>query len=388
MTSKDKHQKHVALHKPELGEFGRNELAFLGAPCGVIQELARYLISNLSENFSLAYVDAEHPAERASEGEEENETEDFGRLRMTDKQTHIRFENFHPLSTFDRRAIFSQEDLVIINGNHYQSSSQVLIIHPGKNMEKKLDRLKDVKLIILDDKIADIPEFLKPVLPAWREIPVLRLGDKQDILRWTRSWLGQRTAALHGLVLVGGESKRMRKDKGGLNYHGKSQREHVFDLLSSFCAETFISCNAQQARALDGKSPLIEDLFINLGPMGGILSAFRANPNGAWLVLACDLPYLSDKTLRYLMAHRNPSKIATAFVDPKGEFPEPLISIWEPKSYPLLLQYLSQGLSCPRKVLINADVELLRAPDNKELVNVNHPEEYEAVLNDILNQKA
>lgn len=387
MTSKDKHQKHVALTKPELGEFGRNELAFLGAPCGVIQELARYLISHLSESFSLGYVDAEHPAERANAGQEDNETEDFGRLRMTDKQTHIRFEKFHPLSTFDRRAIFSQEDLVIINGNHFQSSSQVLIIHPGKNMEKKLDRLKDVKLIILDEKIADIPEFLEPILPAWREIPVLRLGDKQDILCWTRSWLVQRTAALHGLVLVGGESKRMRKDKGGLNYHGKSQREHVFDLLSSFCAETFISCNQQQARALGGKSPLIEDLFINLGPMGGILSAFRANPNCAWLVLACDLPYLSDKTLRYLMAHRNPSKIATAFVDPKGEFPEPLISIWEPKSYPVLLQYLSQGISCPRKVLINADVELLRAPDNKELVNVNHPEEYEAVLNDLSNQK-
>src|SRR5690606_17420015 len=157
--------------------------------------------------------------------------------------------------------------------------------------------------------------------------------------------------------------------------------------LQPLCSDTFLSCNPRQANKLTGNIPFIVDSFLDLGPTGGILSAFRADPNKAWLVLACDLPYLSKKSIQYLISHRNPAKIATAFIDPKGEFPEPLISLWEPKSYPVLLEYLSQGITCPRKVLINADVELLRAPDNKELVNVNHPEEYEAVLNDLSNQK-
>ena len=57
---------------------------------------------------------------------------------------------------------------------------------------------------------------------------------------------------------------------------------------------------------------------------------------------------------------------------------EPLVTIWEPKSYPILLSYLAQGYSCPRKVLINSEVEIVEVAD--ELIcNVNTPEEFEQV---------
>ena len=67
--------------------------------------------------------------------------------------------------------------------------------------------------------------------------------------------------------------------------------------------------------------------------------------------------------------------MATAFRSPVNAFPEPLIAIWEPRSYPVLLQFLAQGYSCPRKVLINSPVELLEAPNPLALKNVNTPEE-------------
>ena len=70
-------------------------------------------------------------------------------------------------------------------------------------------------------------------------------------------------------------------------------------------------------------------------------------------------------------------------MDSEGVFPEPLITIWEPKSYPLLLQYLGQGYSCPRKVLINTEVKLVEPPEKKELFNANHPEEYAAAINEL-----
>jgi len=56
-----------------------------------------------------------------------------------------------------------------------------------------------------------------------------------------------------------------------------------------------------------------------------------------------------------------------------------LITIWEPKSYPALLSFLAQGYSCPRKVLINSEINLLKAPDPEALTNVNTPEELERV---------
>ena len=61
--------------------------------------------------------------------------------------------------------------------------------------------------------------------------------------------------------------------------------------------------------------------------------------------------------MKLLLEKRNPAKVATAVKGKGKQFPEPLmVTIYEPKSYPVLLQYLAQGYSCPRKMLINSEV--------------------------------
>ena len=82
----------------------------------------------------------------------------------------------------------------------------------------------------------------------------------------------------------------------------------------------------------------------------------------------------------FLIKNRNPSAIATAYRSPASGFPEPLVAIWEPKSYPILLQFLAQGYSCPRKVLINSPVHVIDAPNSDVLMNVNTPDEVDLVL--------
>jgi molybdopterin-guanine dinucleotide biosynthesis protein A len=121
-----------------------------------------------------------------------------------------------------------------------------------------------------------------------------------------------------------------------------------------------------------------------MGPYGGILSAFMSDPEAAWLVVACDLPLIDASSINQLIEQRNPSRYATAFQSPKNEFPEPLITIWEPKSYMRLLEFMALGYSCPRKVLINSDVELLQAKDPMTLMNVNTPEDLEQVKSILL----
>jgi len=123
----------------------------------------------------------------------------------------------------------------------------------------------------------------------------------------------------------------------------------------------------------------VEDKFIELGPFGAILSAFQKDPNAAWLVVACDLPFLNQKALTFLKENRAISKVATAFHNPETNFPDPLITIWEPKSYQILLNFLAQGYSCPRKVLINSDIETLTY-DSSILTNVNDPVAFEKIM--------
>lgn len=121
-------------------------------------------------------------------------------------------------------------------------------------------------------------------------------------------------AVLNGLVLTGGRSTRMGQDKSRLIYHEKPQREHLADLLQPFCHTVFWSVNAVQAAELAAKEqPVIVDAFDIPGPLNGILTAFRQDPEAAWLVVACDMPLLTEASLRALVNGRDATKPATAF---------------------------------------------------------------------------
>jgi molybdopterin-guanine dinucleotide biosynthesis protein A len=380
------HQKHSRLARPNLGGFGRNEIAILGTTCNTIRNLAIALTKQLSSSIKIAYVDADHKS--ADDHEDINDTilADGGCLEYTNKISFHRLDCKNDLTSFGRRTAFNDQDLIIVNGNHFTGTCQIVVIDPVKNLEKKTEQLTDVRLILLRDNTATIPVFLQR-LPGFNEKPVLFLNDENGIADFIRQFLSDRIPPLNGLVLSGGLSTRMKKDKGDLQYHGVSQREYLHKLLSKHCRKAFVSCNAEQAVALGDHLPAIEDSFLHLGPIGGILSALQTDPNAAWLTIACDLPYLTERTIEYLIQNRNPSKIATAFLDPHGDFPEPLITIWEPKSYTVLLQFLSQGYSCPRKVLIHSDIQLLNAPNKKEFLNANSPEQYEIVVGELRSGK-
>ena len=170
---------------------------------------------------------------------------------------------------------------------------------------------------------------------------------------------------------------RMGRDKGSINYHGKPQREHMADLLAGFCEETYLS--VRTSSSMESAYPLIEDTFLELGPCGGLLSAFRQDPSSAWLAVACDVPLVNKQALSYLADNRNHSKVATCYHNTETDSPEPMLAIWEPRAYDKLLQFLALGYSCPRKVLINTDVLELATQSPNVLRNVNTPKDFQAV---------
>jgi molybdopterin-guanine dinucleotide biosynthesis protein A len=373
-----KHKKHAKLVRPATGDFGRNEWAIVGGPCTVIKLLADDLITALSATYKCAYVDTSH---------NDDITSVPGRLASgaildyTNQVNHQQFNFQNPLMPYQLKQQFANADVVLVNGNHQQAKAQVVIIDINKkaSLLKRIEQLSNVQLFLLADNSDDVFDFIKETIPCWDQIPVYKLADRSKIIAFFEANLKQARPVLNGLVLAGGQSLRMGVDKGNINWHGKSQRYHLADMLKPFCNEVFISYRAGQQNEVDGQYPALQDTFTGLGPYGAILSALRENPDTAWLVIACDLPLMDDATLRNLVAWRNSSSVATAYHSPVTGFPEPLIAIWEPKSYPILLSFLAQGYSCPRKVLINTDITLLNAPDTAALTNVNTPEEMESV---------
>lgn len=378
------HQKHAAITRPAYGNFARQEWALIGAPCDVIKKLAFGLIERLQDHFNMGYVDADHASAdaEAQTGRDAQSAMGHGaKQEYTDKISHHRFDLEGELNPYFFRQHFNLQDVVLVNGNHFEAKRQIVLIDPRKeaSLHKKLNRLTNVACIVLTDAETPIYPFLQDHLGHTLP-PVFTIENEIEIADFLLEHLQREQAPLYGLVLAGGRSTRMGQDKSLINYHGKPQREFMADLLSHLCSQVFISCRGDQVEEIGGQYPPLPDTFLGLGPYGAILSAFREHPDAAWLVVACDLPHLDEATLEQLIAHRNPAKVASTFKSPFDHFPEPLVTIWEPRSYPLLLQFMAQGYSCPRKVLLNSPIELLVAENELALENVNKPEELEKAL--------
>jgi len=376
-----KHQKHAKIARPAYGQFSRNEWAIIGTPCGVIKQLSFDICQALSDEFRLGYVDADHHGADAEPDGHPQSAMAFGATaEYTDKISFHRLDFSGQPDSFQYRRLFNQEDAVIVNGNHFKAKQQIVVVDPRKeaSLQKKLDRLTDVQLILLSDGVEEPFDFLKTSLPHFDQIPQLKIQETSAIIHFLRTSLKAAIPPLSGLVLAGGKSQRMGRDKGLIEYHGRPQREYLFDLLQPHCTSTYYSCRPGQEADFAGL-PHLTDSFAGLGPYGAILSAFRQHPDHAWLVVAVDLPLLDNAALQQLTEGRNPSQLATAFHNPETAFPDPLITIWEPRAYPVLLDFLAQGYSCPRKVLINSSIEELQAENPAILTNVNSPEEMEEV---------
>jgi molybdenum cofactor guanylyltransferase len=193
------------------------------------------------------------------------------------------------------------------------------------------------------------------------------------------------TSPVYGLVLSGGLSTRMQRDKATLMYHGRTQLEWAMSLVIPRVERAFVSVRPGQNDPVRARYPQIVDRREGLGPLAGIMAAQACFPDAAWLVLACDLPFLDGATLDHLLASRDPARNATAFrashPNPKHNgLPEPLCAIYEPSSREPILAHVAAGKDCPRKFLINADTKLIDQPNPRALDNVNTPEEFGAAM--------
>ncbi len=190
---------------------------------------------------------------------------------------------------------------------------------------------------------------------------------------------------LFGLVLAGGRSTRMQRDKAAIEYRsGESQLDAAMTLLAPLVSRAFVSVRADQTQeSTRSRHARIVDRGDVEGPIAGIRAALAEHPESAWLVLACDLPFLDARTLEALIAGRDTSGDATAFRSSHDGLPEPLCAIYEPRATASIAAHLAAGKNCPRKYLINARTRLLDQPNPRALDNVNTVDEYGAVMSSL-----
>ena len=204
-----------------------------------------------------------------------------------------------------------------------------------------------------------------------------------DMLPSEEIHCGPMKSQLHGLLLAGGRSSRMGRDKASLvvGDSGLSQAAHALALLQRFCAQTYLSlrdgqdipCGAVGVAVLRDE-PSVE------GPLAGLLAAFREAPQAAWLVLACDLPFVGADLLAQLLAchEEQPDLPFVACAKSIDGLPEPLCAIYGPSAGPILARHAACGQFSPCRIMTEESALLVPVADEAVLTNVNTPQDLAA----------
>ena len=172
---------------------------------------------------------------------------------------------------------------------------------------------------------------------------------------------------MNGLVLAGGQSTRMGKDKAMIDYHGQPQYLHVYTLLENYCDQVFISSKEKKYPL-----PTILDLpqLKPLGPIAGIISAFEYEEND-WLVIAIDYPLFSDEHILQLI---EPTEtIASSYFNPETGFFEPFLALYKKAFKEILMTEIKSGTNSLQTILRKNDVTKI-IPENLEVIkSVDYP---------------
>jgi molybdenum cofactor guanylyltransferase len=258
-------------------------------------------------------------------------------------------------------------DLLFIEGLKELPIRKLLVVDPERAILPHLESgaIREILALVHDGRTEGLERY---------GLPLFHRDDIQGISAFIDRVISGQVAATpcHGLVLAGGQSSRMGSDKALLNYRSENQLVSTAALLSETCRKVFVSCRREQAESYECHGlPAIADDYLGLGPLGGLLSAQRRHPDAAWFVVACDFPLLDAATLARLAAGRDPLRYATAFLLPGSSRPEPLCTIYEPKSRKALLRRHADGDDSLADFLSVSRIAGAEPPDAGRLLNIN-----------------
>lgn len=350
------------------------ELAFCGFSNTGKTTLVEKIIQSLSQKYDIGYF--KHDAHHFSidhPGKDTYKMQQAGALTtLINDDKHFAKICHQELDQVTLINHFVSSDILLIEGHKFSKLPKYFLLNTEREYEESIRLIRLGEISNIAGIISNSDED-----PFDGKYPFFNRNDIDSILLSLESYLKKKIPSkINALILTGGYSKRMLEDKATIQYFGVDQVQHTINLVKPFCEKVFISCRSdQENRSFAQEYDLIFDQFPSVGPTSGILSAQFSDQESAWMIIACDLPYLDSQTIQNLVEKRNPFKVATCYLNPKRNWPEPLCTIYEPKSYQKLMEYFALNKPCPRKVLFNSNIEKLCLQNELALNNVNTPQE-------------
>lgn len=184
---------------------------------------------------------------------------------------------------------------------------------------------------------------------------------------------------LTGVVLAGGKSSRMGREKGLIEVQGVRMIERILQELDAVVPEVIISSNGDLYNDLNRK--VYADIIPGCGPMSGIHSALVHSTTEKILVAGCDMPFINRAVFSQLIAKADEAEVVVP-VHGRNER-EPLCAIYSKFCLARLEDLLKNGKWKMKEALPHFQV--LEIPFNdkeiyeKYFMNINTPRELEAI---------
>lgn len=186
---------------------------------------------------------------------------------------------------------------------------------------------------------------------------------------------------ISAIILAGGKSRRLGRDKCLLDIGGRSLLAHTVDKLANVSDDLIVvTSDPAYCEVLDASARLVPDQKPGMGSLMGIYSGLREAHYSHALVVACDMPFLNLALLRHMLPLADAHDVVIPRLD--GML-EPLHAIYGKSCLPHMLQLLDQG---QRRIISFFDRVRVRYVEGQEVdrfdpshfsfINVNTPQDW------------
>ncbi|MEJ1935403.1 molybdenum cofactor guanylyltransferase MobA [Nostoc sp. NIES-2111] len=180
-----------------------------------------------------------------------------------------------------------------------------------------------------------------------------------------------------GVVLAGGQSRRMGWDKAGVLLADRPLVVHALDLLRPQVGALAVNANAPLPEGTPPGTVVLPDARPGFtGPLAGIETALAfGQSTGALLVatVPVDAPFLPPGLVARLAAGLSPGDMAAVAATEEG--PHPVAAVWRVDALSTVSLALDEGLRAVRDLLARIPHRVIRFEDTGAFTNVNTPED-------------
>lgn len=186
-------------------------------------------------------------------------------------------------------------------------------------------------------------------------------------------------SGITGVILAGGQSKRMGANKAFVRLNGKPLISYALNALEKITPNILLSAGSESIHYKN--LPVVEDIYPGCGPAGGIFSALSFSETNLNLILSCDMPFVSSGLLKFLVneAVENPADVILP-VDENGQW-QTLCAVYSKSIMPQLEKAVIQKKLMLKKIISKTNYRLIPIEKFRELYlpntfyNINTPDE-------------